>query len=243
MSDSDFERVKRVLSLVGVDPGQCPPEDPHCQPHTLLKQVALSNGIYKANENAEVSQWLSLSRGLCEGTAKKSLLLTQLDSTLQTKSYLLSSAVSFGLADIAVFDALQQPKVAPECKPFRHVCRWAHQMSELLSVPLAWDQAFEPTVFGVNKFSSSSIDDSKVSDTSNSEEVKENEVEKKEIPPMSAKQIAKQKEKAAKKEKAKNAPAPTQEKAGDDLDPSKLDFRVGRVLKCWPHPKAEKLLW
>lgn len=28
----------------------------------------------------------------------------------------------------------------------------------------------------------------------------------------------------------------------EELDPSKLDFRVGRVVKCWDHPEAEKLL-
>lgn len=56
----------------------------------------------------------------------------------------------------------------------------------------------------------------------------------------------------AKKPK-KEKPAKTQEPApeakttdaadtGDALDPSKLDIRVGKVIKCWNHPESEKLL-
>jgi methionine--tRNA ligase beta chain len=245
MSEFDSERVKRVLSLARLEVK--PPKDPHCQPHTLLKQIASESrtGIYQESENAEVSQWLSLSRGLLTGAEKKSNLLTLLDTSLADSSYLLPTSVAFGLADLAVFDAIQQPKVDSECNTYRNICRWARQMSDVLSVPLPWNLTFEPTVFGVVSTAvSSSSGDGKAVTKSSTEEKKEQPEVKKEIPPMSAKQIAKQKEKAAKKEKAKKETPETTEQnaAGDDLDPSKLDFRVGRILKCWPHPKAEKLL-
>ena len=32
------------------------------------------------------------------------------------------------------------------------------------------------------------------------------------------------------------------EDAGAALDPTKLDIRCGKVLKCWNHPDSEKLL-
>jgi hypothetical protein len=218
----------------------------------LLKQKAAEARLYKGTDNAEVSQWLSLSRGLCEGTAKKTDLLAQLDATLVPQSYCLAGASAFSIADVAVFDAVQQPKVAPECVAFPGVCRWAHHMSAVLGVPSSIPLPFVPTVFGITQFvsgptasasaSASSVGDEKAKEGG----AEESKGEKTTPPPMSEKQLAKQKEKAAKKEKAgkdkdkkAEAPAPT----SDDLDPSKLDFRVGLVVKCWPHPDAEKLLW
>ena len=40
-----------------------------------------------------------------------------------------------------------------------------------------------------------------------------------------------------------SAPIPTpSEETSEDLDPSKLDIRVGTVIRCWNHPDSEKLL-
>lgn len=57
---------------------------------------------------------------------------------------------------------------------------------------------------------------------------------------------------ATKKNKKEKPAAPAPEAAksgdaassdtGDALDPSKLDIRVGVVVKCWNHPESEKLL-
>ncbi len=59
------------------------------------------------------------------------------------------------------------------------------------------------------------------------------------------------------KKKPKEAPKPVEETKAEavgepatataagpdpDADPSKLDFRVGIIRKCWEHPEAEKLL-
>ena len=30
--------------------------------------------------------------------------------------------------------------------------------------------------------------------------------------------------------------------SGEELDPSKLDVRVGKIVKCWNHPDSDKLL-
>ena len=256
---SNFARAQRILSLAKVDLGTCEPSptDPVC--HSLLKKAAASARLYKDTDNAEVSQWLSLSRGLCEGTDKKSTLLTVLDSALQRSSFLLPSSVAFGLADLAVFDAVLQPKVAPECEAFAHVCRWARQMSGAVGVPLTFTlPPFVPTVFTVTAPATASASASssckgepqdQKEGSKGPEDSKEKQEGKKEIPAMSEKQLAKQKEKTAKKEKAakekaaKDTPAAAKAGTGDDLDPSKLDFRVGLVQKCWPHPEAEKLLW
>lgn len=45
---------------------------------------------------------------------------------------------------------------------------------------------------------------------------------------------------AAKAAKAEATPAATEK--DEDLDPSKLDIRVGFVTKCWAHPESDKLL-
>lgn len=242
---SDFERVQRILSLVQVEVGAVQPKaaDPAC--HCLLKQAAASARLYKDSDNAEVSQWLSLARGLCEGTDKKSTLLEQVNSSLQSSSFLLPTAASFGLADLAVFDAVQQPKVASECLAFPQVCRWARQMSAALGVPVAFNlPPFAPTVFDVATTSTASSSKGEEQKKESKKGGAEESKQVKEIPPMSEKQLAKQKEKAAKKEKSAQKEKTEEPKAaGDDLDPSKLDFRVGQVQKCWPHPEAEKLLW
>jgi methionine--tRNA ligase beta chain len=46
----------------------------------------------------------------------------------------------------------------------------------------------------------------------------------------------------AKGEKKADASAAAAEGDQEDLDPSKLDIRVGHVVKCWNHPDSEKLL-
>lgn len=175
-----------------------------------------------------------MSHGLC-GPEKKTPFLALLEEHLGRHSFLLSTSSGHSLADVAVFDAIQQPKVASEAVKYKNVCRWARLMGECLNVSLEMKISQQPTVFPL-------LEASGVSSSSSSSEKKE--AEKKEVPQMSEKQIAKQKEKAAKKEKAAAATNKKEEtKAGsDEMDPSKLDFRVGLVKKCWPHPEAEKLL-
>jgi methionine--tRNA ligase beta chain len=61
-----------------------------------------------------------------------------------------------------------------------------------------------------------------------------------------------QKEKAQGKPKESSKKAPKQsevpadsaeiDSSGDSLDPSKLDIRVGLVVRCWDHPDSDKLL-
>jgi methionine--tRNA ligase beta chain len=46
----------------------------------------------------------------------------------------------------------------------------------------------------------------------------------------------------APKGKAETAAAAQQVEKDEDLDPSKLDIRVGLVTKCWAHPESDKLL-
>ena len=43
-------------------------------------------------------------------------------------------------------------------------------------------------------------------------------------------------------EKKADTAAAAAEGDQEDLDPSKLDIRVGHVVKCWNHPDSEKLL-
>ena len=234
-SSTSMERVSRILSLLHLSPELA--SSSSLQPHSLLKQQAssLSPPLFQEKDNAEVSEWLSVSHGLC-GPEKKTPFLALLEEHLGRHSFLLSSSSGHSLADVAVFDAIQQPKVASEAVKYKNVCRWARLMGECLNVSLEMKISQQPTVFPL-------LEASGVSSSSSSSEKKE--AEKKEVPQMSEKQIAKQKEKAAKKEKAAAATNKKEEtKAGsDEMDPSKLDFRVGLVKKCWPHPEAEKLLW
>jgi hypothetical protein len=72
-----------------------------------------------------------------------------------------------------------------------------------------------------------------------------NDQEKKSKDKAKGKDKGKDKEKAPPKEKAPAASTPVASEGSDaagDFDPSKLDFRVGLIVKCWEHAEAEKLL-
>jgi len=46
----------------------------------------------------------------------------------------------------------------------------------------------------------------------------------------------------ADKKKQQAAPAPGADKDDSSIDPSKLEVKVGLIVKCWDHPESEKLL-
>jgi len=48
--------------------------------------------------------------------------------------------------------------------------------------------------------------------------------------------------KEGKKDKAVATPAAEPEASSSEMDPSKLDIRVGMIVKCWNHPESDKLL-
>ena len=218
------------------------------EPHTVLKQIikehngSLLGGTSTAE--AEISQWLSFSRSVVQASSSKQelqRLVSILNSMLACRSFLIGNSIT--LADIAVAQSVCSVKLSK----YPEVLRWLMHILAFCPgappLPAMGAQSSAPILFPV-------IRSSPESTVSTVGEKKA----KKSAPVEAASEETKQgpegasKEKKAKKDKkatvtATAAPsAEADSSSNDDADPSKLDFRVGYVVKCWEHPEAEKLL-
>lgn len=172
------------------------------------------------NINAsEMSQWLSLSQTMRSGDLKG------LDEFLASKSFLVGT--KFSLADAAVYVALMTAQ-GLELAAFTNIRRYVDHVQCLCKhqdgVKLA-TVIDAPTLIPIGTGVGASA-------------VAKIEEKKTEGGDPAAKEGAKNEEKAGMAGKKAAASAP----AAEELDPSKLDIRVGEIKKCWNHPDSEKLL-
>ncbi|CAE7755088.1 unnamed protein product, partial [Symbiodinium microadriaticum] len=218
------------------------------QPNTVLKQkIKDYNATLLGNSStagAEISQWLSFSRCVTHATSSKQelhRLLSTLNSMLAYKSFLVGN--SFTLADVAVLEAILGLKLSK----YPEVVRWT--LHVLMFCPGASSpttvssQTPSPVVFPIIRTAAVTTAAPVASGKSTTTVAAPGEGGAEET--KTAPRVASTDKKATKGKKEKaapSAPAAVAETANDDADPSKLDFRVGYVVKCWEHPDAEKLL-
>mmetsp|Transcript_5190 Transcript_5190/g.7968 ORF Transcript_5190/g.7968 Transcript_5190/m.7968 type:complete len:377 (-) Transcript_5190:103-1233(-) len=237
MQNSDMERINRILALI-----QCGKieSDGH-QPHTQLKaeiRKSCPQLIDNCTSDAEVSQWLSLSKRISENKENIQAVLETLNHFLCTRSYLVNTA--FSVADVAVFECLQVH--IKEIPTYPEVYRWILHISSLCTgCTGVVGRQISPTLFPV--LGKHTLPEAAQKSVADGKKVvkKDKTVDNSSVAANSkGGETTKPKaEKAAKPKEKKPAPS---NPASSELDPSKLDFRVGRIVRCWEHPDAEKLL-
>lgn len=239
MAQSDFDRIARIFSLIGVT---APSNESKLQPHTLLKEtLKASSPALLGNSIAEISQWLSISKKLTDSPTESSRILESLEKYLKTRSFLVGS--SFTVADAAVLEPLLSLSLAS----FPEVNRWSTLIRSLCHCHSTPQTVVLPTIFPtlirvssqdtkVAVASAVPKTDKAAPKTDKSEATKEPKVDQKK------KESSNSKSKEKKTQSETKPENPSSGTADADLDPSKLDFRVGIIQKCWEHPEAEKLL-
>ncbi len=183
---------------------------------------------------ASLASWMSVADHYRGKDVDVAELLNQLESHLETRAFLIPSAVPT-LADIDVASVLSKATV----EGYTNVQRWLSTVAALLrsaNIPLVEipTVATGPPVFYFG------------------------DEEGVELPTKPKKPVPKKEEKMAResKQEAKQAqPKGKKEGSGGNgggakqpqqpesaaIDISALDIRVGKILKAWPHPEAEKL--
>jgi aminoacyl tRNA synthase complex-interacting multifunctional protein 1 len=205
-------------------------------------------------ENAQVDSWLSLA-------AARSFeqRLQGLNDHLASRSFLCAPRLTLG--DIAVYFAVQKVAVPAS---LAHIARWSYQCYHslralapgctALPAAAAANRALAPLVLPVPAAPASLANAGKATAAAAQPAAKA-AAAKAEAPAAAAAGSeaadgtappAAKKQKAAKKDAAPKAAAPTAAAAAappaeDELDPTKLDIRVGVILKAWEHSEAEKL--
>jgi len=203
----------------------------------LLQNLGVSDNqnVFLGLNNVEIAQISSYVNMSNVNTRDLSLL----ETTLTNASYLVNNRLT--LADAAVYLGIYENKdlvTELQSEKYSNLKRWFNHV-QFLCIPnnnslQKVNLNFAPTLIPVS-FGPSGAAEGKKAD---------NKVEKKATDGKAvANKDGESKEKVKKEEK--KVEAKKEEKAADDdeaLDPSKLDFRVGLIVKCWLHPEAEKLL-
>jgi aminoacyl tRNA synthase complex-interacting multifunctional protein 1 len=203
-------------------------------------------------EKAQVDSWLSLAAA---GGFEKHL--QSLNDHLASRSFLCAPRLTLG--EIAVYFAVQKVAVPAA---LTHIARWSHQCYHSLKAlapsctalpaAAAVNRALAPLVLPVPATPASLANAGKAAAAAKQPAAKA-DAAKAEAPAVAAAAAgseaadgtappAAKKQKAAKKDTAPKAAAPAAAApAEDELDPTKLDIRVGIIVKAWEHPEAEKL--
>lgn len=179
---------------------------------------------------ASLSSWMSVADHY-RGNNELAELLDQLEKHLETRAFLIPSAVPT-LADVDVASVIAKTDIAN----FPNVQRWMAAVGTLLhsvgitaigvpAVSLSPPVFFYGTEEGVEMPSKPKKEAPKNEDANNGG--------------------APKKEKAANNEgkgkKGGGGKQQPQQQTAATFDISALDIRVGKILKAWPHPEAEKL--
>lgn len=201
--------------------------------HEPLTRLKAQLGLELA-DLAEISQWISFS--LKDLSSEDFQVL----SSLLTKQSFLLKTASASVADFAVFTMIHRKHKVSELEV--SIRRWYEQVQYSIANNSSFENTFandrNPTVFRVTVGGTPPIS------TSESKKPEDPMVNKeasnaKTKAPVDNKSSKPKPEKSASATETKSAELSAE---GDDLDPSKLDFRVGVVLKCWDHPESDKLL-
>jgi tRNA-binding EMAP/Myf-like protein len=245
-------RATRVLACAGlISSDELSSSDDNAIIIDILRNANLHHLLGKSGSEkdlADVMQWMDLSQTLTAGD------LPKIEAALNMKSYLVG--YTFTVADAAIYEAIRS-KCASSVINFAEMSRWYSHMqnicpsagfdtmkfgspaSHFICLPTSnaaaprAQKSFPLTLSDV-KGESVVVAAASVAETSVT------------IPVESAAEV--KKEKKEKKEKKTDAVAVDAKVSsdaavtdtGDDLDPSKLDIRVGVVVKCWNHPDSDK---
>lgn len=228
-------RANQILQLLGGAAVSANQEN-YLDENTAILQTAkqLSKTPITANDEAEISQWLSFSRNSTVDAAQ----LDYLNGILATRSYLVGE--SFSVADASVLYKLHADSVVAQVSNFQHVRRWLDHVQAVVPQNVVPVVSFPPVSLPlftalqqkVTAAAAPSATESKAADAS----------------PASSKAAAPapvvEEKKKDKESKKKEEVKVVEEKKADVevADPSKLDIRVGLVVRCWNHPDSEKLL-
>lgn len=233
MEDS---RLNETLGLLGI----CGPfgKTEGTQLNTRLKEIIRTKGAMHllGSSDADITQWLSLAQSislLASDVALKNLF-SKLNVALSARSFCVGQSLT--VADAALFQAITgnthfNSSVVSE---FVEVGRWMDHISFVCTGRPWRSIEVAPTVFPAQ-----SGRPSRVTDVVGKPEVAEKSGEKRQNP-SGAGEAAADAGSKKKKEKAESKVAPPVETTAE-LDPSKLDIRVGLVKKCWAHPESDKL--
>jgi aminoacyl tRNA synthase complex-interacting multifunctional protein 1 len=249
MSSSAF--VALAFQLAGVEN--------HGKHHAYLEEVTLlvessqrsdMFHVYSEGEKASIHQWITFSHNTVD--------LAKLDHFLLTKSYLVGE--TFTIADVLVFAAIHEQKRVETALTLTNVLRWFDHIQHRVASGIVSKHAIPQRNFALPFFEASSAAPTAPTTEAKKEEKKDDKqaaesskqattTEKKE------ETVNKKENKKEKAEKPASAPAAVETKAAsapeaassappsaEGLDPSKLEIKVGLIVKCWNHPESEKLL-
>ena len=213
----------------------------------LVDLSQTSSLFQKSNEEekAEIHQWISFSNGKID--------LPKLDQILVSKSYLVGQR--FSIADVLVFAAIHDQKSVEAAVALTNVARWFDHIQHRVVAGVVPTQTIThrnlilPFIEATGSTTEAKKEDKKeekkgaaavAAPTENKkEEGKKEKKEKKaeDKPAAAAAPAAEKKEAAAPAAAGEEKPA-----SADGLDPSKLEIKVGLIVKCWNHPESDKLL-
>ncbi|KAF8463468.1 hypothetical protein BDZ91DRAFT_731655 [Kalaharituber pfeilii] len=230
---------------------------------TYLAPQLFPNITYSDVESAEIGQWLTVS-ALNQDVPTQHYLET-LNKHLQTRTTILGDKPS--VADVAVYVRLTEHvrkwsgevRTGGKSGGWRYIVRWLDYVQnapEIFGIRVPDGEKVKVDVDGVKTVlkSEEPAKEKKEKEGAKEKEKKGGKVEEvKEEAKKVVEQVKKVAEAAgaaapqeggkkekAKKEKAPKAPAPKKE-GKNPLSPSLIDLRVGRILKCVPHPNADSL--
>ena len=179
---------------------------------------------YKISDPA-IYQWLSFSQSLLFSSTVE---MSGLNEFLRFKTYLVNNTI--GLADFSLYFALIP--YALDLSTYSQVLRWFELVQSIVSPYSGVQQVAFPRpatlfVFGTGRKHSPEAAAVVVDGKTEKKEKKD----KKEVPLPPAAAAATTTAAVAKVEDEEEL-----------LDPSKLDIRVGLVVRCWAHEGSDKLL-
>ena len=195
-----------------------------------IKEVVKSKmpKLYIPDMDIELTQWLNFSSTLL--TAPDSELIGTLNQHLRLRTYLVQHVLS--IADVAVFDVVSSNVQLLDSLE-TDTRRWFDCIqNQLVGVKIVPVVQFQPTIFAISSAPTKTITSSIVETTALKGGAPEKPVEKekgdkkKDKGPSSCISICE----------------PSAASADADLDPSKLQLLVGKIVKCWDHPESDKLL-
>lgn len=181
---------------------------------------------------ASLASWMSVADHYRGNTTEMTELLNQLEAHLETRAFLIPSAVPT-LADIDVASLLAKVSL----DGYYNVQRWIHTVGALLQgANIALIQV--PTVTaGPPMFFFGDEEGVELP----AKPIKKAQPKKEDKSPKADANNKQQQQQAKPKKEAPAKQQPQQQQESSTIDISALDIRVGKILKAWPHPEAEKL--
>ncbi|CAJ1955125.1 unnamed protein product [Cylindrotheca closterium] len=186
---------------------------------------------------ASITSWMSVADHSKTESSLDSLL-KQVDAHLETRAFLIPSA-SMTVADIDMAALFLKKCTADELSSYANVQRWLRVVSAGLSkhdikLPdkLATVPALSPPIFF---YGTEEVEMPKKSRAPQGNANKGNQAN---TGNQGQRQAKKQQQKQPQQNQKKQQ---QQQQQASTFDVSALDIRVGKILKVWPHPDAEKL--